>query len=65
MNKKASRKVTELKNPRDVTIDEERTHALGVTLNTTHEAFESTKRKRDQDDDTNAQHAVAIQLRWH
>jgi hypothetical protein len=42
------RKITDLKNPRHVTLDEEEANEIGLTLQNTRDAFESKKRKRDQ-----------------
>jgi hypothetical protein len=41
------RKITDLKNPRNVTLDEEKANEIGLTLQNTRDAFETTKRKRD------------------
>jgi hypothetical protein len=61
---KTQRKITELKNPYNVTIDEEDARLeYGLRLENTREAYESNKRKRIDDEDTEfPQHAQALHL---
>jgi hypothetical protein len=59
---KDQRKVTELKNPRDINIDKGEADKMGIQFGTTREAFHSLKRKVDHDDNKQSQHAHAIYL---
>lgn len=42
---KDHRKITELKNPHNVTVDEEKANEMGITTHRTREAFDSVKKK--------------------
>ena len=59
---KDTRKVTELKNPRDINIDGRAAKEMNISFGTTRESFQSLKRKADAGDGPQSQRAHATHL---